>query len=390
MSDVYELRLPPSRGRRAARRIGLAAVILGVLLASMPGRAPHEDDAARAAEVSAGSRDVALPDGSKLSELAAPQLLAARIEREGAAVVLSFELDRAVPHWLERDAAGEVQLVLESARLAQPLGWLDFRDTPIRYLDVRRVGDALHLALGLAAAAPVDVQSAMLDLSAGARLMVQIEARPELAQETPRGVVAKRVLDAGGEDAYREALRLERAGEPARALEVLRTLLAKHPEQAQARAHLVDGLATAGRPAEALRVLRAGPGRKNDPERAQLEARLLVEQRADAEAIAVLDRSLGAAGGDPEYEAFLAALLQRSGAHERALALYEAAVAEEPGRADWWLGRAISEEALGKGAAALLSLKRALAIGGLDPEPARWAQERARALAAAAQAGPKR
>jgi tetratricopeptide (TPR) repeat protein len=359
-------------------------VILGVLLASAPARAPHDDAGARPVEVSAGGRDAAPTDGSTLAELSAPQLLGAHIERRAGAVVLSFELDRSVPHWLERDAAGEVQLVLESTRLAQPLGWLDFRDTPIRYLDVRRVGDALHLALGLASGAPVDVQSAMLDLSAGARLMVQIEARPELAEEAPRGVVAKRALDAGGQDAYREALRLERAGDKARALEVLRTLLARHPEHAQARTRLVDGLAAAGRPAEALRVLRAGPGRKNDPERARLEARLLVEQRSDAEAIAVLDRSLGAAGGDPEYEAFLAALLQRSGAHERALALYEASVAEEPGRADWWLGRAISEETLGKGAEALLSLRRALAIGGLDPEPQRWAQARARALAAAA------
>jgi hypothetical protein len=380
MSRVYELSLPPSRMRRASRTLALAGVVLAVLLASTPARAPRDD--VRAAAVGAGSRDEPLEDGSKLAELSAPQLLGARVEREGESVVLSFELDRPVSHWLERETtAGEVQLVLESARLSQPLGWLDLAGTPVRYVDVRRVGDALHLALGLAADA-VEVQSAMLELSAGARLLVQLVARPQPESAPPAALVAKRPLDPGGDGGYSEALRLERAGEKARSLEVLRTLLTRHPDHAQARARLVDGLAAAGRPAEALRVLRAGRGKKTDPARARLEARLLVEQRADAEAIAVLERALPSAGDDPDYRAFLAALLQRSGVHDRALALYEVVVTEEPGRADWWLGRAISEDAQGKGAAALLSLKRALRLGGLDPEPMRWAEQRARALAA--------
>jgi tetratricopeptide (TPR) repeat protein len=361
-----------------------------VVVAWMPGqREPRERDPLRQAEVGAGAPADVLDDGSKLAELSAPQLLGAHLEREGDAVVLSFELDRSVPHWLERDAAqGEIELVLESARLAQPLGWLDFAGTPIRYFDVRRSGDALHLAVGLDPAAVLDVQSAMLDLSAGARLVLQLQARPLAAAAAHAPLVAKRARGGSGQDAYREALRLERAGEKARALEILRAVLERHPEHAQARARLVDVLASAGRPAEALRVLRAGQPGASDPARAKLEARLLVEQRADAEAIASLERGLAAAGDDPDYKAFLAALLQRGGAHERALGLFEAAVTEAPGRADWWLGRAISEDALGRGSAALASLRRALALGGLEPEPQRWAEGRARALAEAPEAKP--
>jgi tetratricopeptide (TPR) repeat protein len=390
VSVVYEVEMAPRRrARRLPRGIALASLAFVLLLSwASPQPGAREDDSAQPgvlqpAEVGAGVRDAELDDGSKLSELGAPQLLAARLERGDGVIVLLFDLERPVAHWLERDAEREIVLVLDSARLAQPLGWLDFAGTPIRYLDVRRVGNALHLGIGLDAGARVEAQSAMLELSAGARLMLQLlerESDPDAPAAAP--LVSKRPLERTGQDAYREALRLERAGEREQAFAVLRTLLASHPGHVQARARLVDGLAAAGRPAEALRVLRAGRARKTDPARARLEARLLVEQRADVEAIAVLERALSAAGDDPEYKAFLAALLQRSGAHERALALFAAAVTEEPGRADWWLGRAISEDAQGQGAAALLSLKRALRLGGLEPEPRRWAEQRASALAA--------
>jgi tetratricopeptide (TPR) repeat protein len=386
MSVVYELQpYAPRPRRRLPRGAFLSALVFVVLLGWTPEeRSASERDLPEQAAVGAGARSDELEDGSKISELAAPQLLAAHVERQGEAVVLSFDLDRAVPHWLERDHGRyELELVLDTVRLAQPLEWLDFAGTPIRYLDIRRVGEALHLVIGLDTERAIDVQSAMLELSAGAKLMLQLVVRQPSADAAPAApLVSKRKLDSSAEDAYREALRLERAGEKRQAHERLRTLLAAHPEHEAARLRLAEGLGASGHAPEALRVLRAGTILPEDPARAKLEARLLVEQHAEAEAIAVLEGAFAQTSGDAEYGAFLAGLLQRTGEHERATTLFRAALAEEPSRAAWWLGLAVSEDARGERSAARASFERALVLGGLDAEARAWAEARARALAA--------
>jgi MSHA biogenesis protein MshN len=78
---------------------------------------------------------------------------------------------------------------------------------------------------------------------------------------------------------------------------------------------------------------------------AMILARLQLDKGDQKAAIATLQRSLPASGSNAEYQAFLAALMQREGRHADAINLYEAALDKDPGNGVWWMGLGISLQA---------------------------------------------
>ncbi len=144
-------------------------------------------------------------------------------------------------------------------------------------------------------------------------------------------------------------------------------LIAMHLERGQldaARKLLQDGLAI-------------DPGQ---PDFAIALARIYVERKDLAGALAVLDRSAGAAGEVPEFHVLRGTLLQRLSRHAEAADSYQAALQTRATLPQAWVGLGISYEQLGKRPEAAEAFRRALAAGPLSTELKTFAEQRIRAL----------
>ncbi len=149
--------------------------------------------------------------------------------------------------------------------------------------------------------------------------------------------------------ALRAALDLDPAHEGAR--QTLAVLLVEAQQTDGAMALLVEGL-------------RRNPAQTNF---AIVLARLKFDQGDNAGALQVLREHGGAATSNAEYRAFTAALLQRAGHAEEAIAEYRAALALAPNAGVWWAGLAMAHEAAGQTREAIEAYRHAHVLGGLPP-----------------------
>ena len=85
---------------------------------------------------------------------------------------------------------------------------------------------------------------------------------------------------------------------------------------------------------------------------------------------------------DTEYDACLAALLQRQGQYVRAGEIYRNLLTVEPGSGSGWIGLAMSHDSLGNRADALSAFERALGTASLKTPLARYARRRTAELQA--------
>jgi len=148
-----------------------------------------------------------------------------------------------------------------------------------------------------------------------------------------------------------------------------------------ARQALAALLLDSKRGAEAERVLHNGI--KNRPEQAgfaMLLARLQVERGAIGEALATLEKSLPFADQQADYQAFLAALLQRQNRHNEAITHYQIVLQLAPNNGIWLMGYGISLRAVQRNAEAKDAFKRALASQMLSPELREFVQQKLKGL----------
>ncbi|MDZ7735450.1 MAG: AMIN domain-containing protein [Gammaproteobacteria bacterium] len=92
----------------------------------------------------------------------------------------------------------------------------------------------------------------------------------------------------------------------------------------------------------------------------QLYAQWLMQQDKAADALAILHDSPPPLAEAPDYHALLAALQQKLGQHPESADLYRQLVRQVPERGVWWMGLAISLEALDRGDEALDAYQQAL------------------------------
>jgi MSHA biogenesis protein MshN len=152
-------------------------------------------------------------------------------------------------------------------------------------------------------------------------------------------------------------------------VEGLQRLLQEQPRNAALQSALVGALLDAGRRDEAMRVARDALSRDAaQPALAVTLARMQVDRGELQSAIATLEKSLPQGAERADYQAFLAALLQRDGQHQRAAQHYAAALSQSPQNGVWWLGMGISLQAMQRQGEALEAFRRAKAAGGLNPE----------------------
>lgn len=180
---------------------------------------------------------------------------------------------------------------------------------------------------------------------------------------------------------FRRALALLRDGRPGEAGEVLVTVLSLDRSHAAARQTLVALALERGQLEEAAKLLEDGLAIHGDNLAfAVTLARIHVERRNPAAALAVLDPRRRELLLHPQHAQFLAAVEQRLGRHAEAAEALRAALAANPQSGPGWVALAVSLEALGKPAEAAESYRRALAAGGLAPEAQEHAEARIRAL----------
>lgn len=200
---------------------------------------------------------------------------------------------------------------------------------------------------------------------------------PAVVREPPRPVadhsIDKRELMPDGheqaERLYRAAVARLALGQEHEGVSGLRLALEQDPAHVAARQLLIK--ASIDRKAFDQAQVDIEAGLAKLPKRSDwvlLLARLRIESKDAAGALAVLERYEPTAGGAAAYQGAMAAVLQRLNRHEEAEARFSRAARMEPTNGRWWLGSGMSREALGLNAEARDAYRSALAAGGLDAE----------------------
>ncbi|HET7649332.1 MAG TPA: tetratricopeptide repeat protein [Gammaproteobacteria bacterium] len=182
-------------------------------------------------------------------------------------------------------------------------------------------------------------------------------------------------------DAYKDGLTRLDAGDATGAERRFRDALQRVPGFDPARVALARLLAQTGRNSDAETVLAQGiKAGQNKPRFARLDANLLVQQGALADAMKALESALPDIHAEPEHYAFMAALAQRSGDNARAAKLYQQVLEIRPDNGVWWMGLGISLEQLKQPQAALNAYRHAQQSGDLNPDVAQFVNQRIKAL----------
>jgi MSHA biogenesis protein MshN len=183
------------------------------------------------------------------------------------------------------------------------------------------------------------------------------------------------------ETLYRRAVGFINQGRVSEGIEELRGALGADPRHDSARQTLVALLLEQKRSEEAAGFLQQGLAvSPSNSGFTMLLARIMVEHQDVPGALALLQKHAAAGAGNADYRAFTAALLQQQSRHKESVDEYLAALRIAPQTGVWWVGLAISQEAMEKKSDAFESFQRARATRSLSPDVAAYAEQRVRQL----------
>jgi MSHA biogenesis protein MshN len=205
----------------------------------------------------------------------------------------------------------------------------------------------------------------------------------KVAVQTSKGALPmKHVSPAQQADAeFRKAAALMQQGRIADALAGYEAALRLDAGHDAARQALVALLLEGKRGTDAERVLQERLDSKPDHTGfTMMLARLQVERGAVASATATLEKALPYANSQPDYQAFLAALLQRQNRNDEAIAHYQIVLQLAPNNGIWLMGYGISLQAVQRNADAKESFKHALDTQTLSPDLRAFVQQKLKGL----------
>lgn len=220
-------------------------------------------------------------------------------------------------------------------------------------LDSRPIG-AAAAALSADSGGPTTIDKKMREVASAER--AEIAFRKGVAQ-LQEGRANAAEVD------FREALKLD-------------------PSHAGASQALLGLLLDSGRNNEAEKLMRTVLGiNPRQPRHAMVLARLEVERGEVTGAINTMVGALPYVQSDPEFHAFLAALLQREGRHREAAEYYRVALRGVPGHGVWMMGLGISLRAANQAAEAREAFQRAIDSRQLTPDLQEFVGRQLRELA---------
>jgi len=198
------------------------------------------------------------------------------------------------------------------------------------------------------------------------------------------GTVAKQVREVTpqqrADTEYRKALALVQQGRIGEAIDSLALAVQLDASHTSARQTLIGLLVEARRFGEAERRLQEGLNLdRTQPELAMTLARLQVERGDTDAAIATLERSQSSAIDRADYQAFMAALLQRAARHGEAIDHYRQAL-RRSSSAVWQMGLGISLQAENRFQEAREAFSRAKSANTLSPELQAFVDQRLKQL----------
>ncbi len=213
---------------------------------------------------------------------------------------------------------------------------------------------------------------------------VTAAAMPQAAVESPTGIakqMREMTVQQRSETAFRIGVAQLQDGRVSAAETSFREALKEDPLHVGARQALLGLLLDGGRNDEAEQLLRrALELNPRQPRHAMVLARLEVDRGEVGGAIDTLVGALPHVRSDPEYYAFLAALLQRDGRHRDAADYYRTALQSSPGNAVWLMGLGMSLRANDQFADAREAFQRAADSKQLNAELQGFVQRQLREL----------
>jgi MSHA biogenesis protein MshN len=185
------------------------------------------------------------------------------------------------------------------------------------------------------------------------------------------------------EIAFRKGVKQIQEGRANAAEFDFRDALKLDPSHIGARQALLGLLLDSGRNNEAEQLLRKTLElNPRQPRHAMVLARLEVERGEVTNAINTMVGVLPYVKTDPDFHAFLAALLQREGRHREAVDYYRAALRGTPGNGVWMMGLGISLRASNQSAEARDAFQHAIESRQLSPELQEFVERQLRELSA--------
>jgi MSHA biogenesis protein MshN len=209
------------------------------------------------------------------------------------------------------------------------------------------------------------------------------DAPRQAAPTAPASAAASTAGGGSAEEFYAQARRALDRGDGATAEPLLGQALALDPKLHAAREDLASLRIRENRLDDAETTIRVGLDL--DPSRRgyrKLVARVELARNRPGDAVAVLERDPPPLDQDLEYYGLLASAYQRIGRHDAATRLYRELMRAEPQEANWWAGYAMSRDAEGDVAGALVAYSQARQLGGLAPNVLEHIDKRTAALQA--------
>ena len=208
-----------------------------------------------------------------------------------------------------------------------------------------------------------------------------VEARraPTVVEESPTTIYRRDADDRAASAAswLDEGLRALQANNLAVAERYFQDAIDDDTANGAAWSYLYSTQMKAGNLTAAEQTLRMGLSAAKDPAAlAKLYARMLLDRGNTGAAVRVLQDNRPPVASDAEYDAFLAAMLQKKGQFALAGDIYRQLLDRNPDSASLWIGLAMSSDSLGNPEDALAAFHSALRADPLKPPLARYAARR--------------
>ncbi|RLA05821.1 MAG: hypothetical protein DRQ47_00160 [Gammaproteobacteria bacterium] len=231
---------------------------------------------------------------------------------------------------------------------------------------------------------PIPVQKEQL-IEQESVVKQEVVAKPEpINNDQPKRVVKSQpqvALKAQAVNLYKSARREVKANQLFAAIKLLSEALEKDPSFHKARI-LLQSLLLQKQQIDTLeKQLTSSLHQWPDiHEYRQIQARLLLQQGAPEKALLALQSKIPSITVAPDFHALLAYAAQQAKNDLLAVKHYQLLLAEQPGRADWWLGLAVSQERLGNNKEALSCYRQSVGRPGLSQSILKYAKQRIKAL----------